>query len=288
MYCHTYARRSMVAGIPPLQKCIGCHMTIESVRETPRIQKLFEYWDAKKPIPWKKVHDLPDFVRFNHERHIQRFYFQQDKPVSGGMRLLPRRCEDHDGGASPETADHGLVRELPPEGSSGRCDVEQDRAWSERLLAVPQISDVTFTTARFQGDSVMIENDFNRRDFLKVLGWGGAAVTLSGCGITSVEDGKETVTSYVSLTRICVARHRRLFQFDLCAVRCGLQHQRPCARRSRAQAGRQCRFRRSTAARCAAWGRRACRRTTTRTVCASRCCAPATRARRSPGTRRWV
>ncbi len=81
MYCHTYARRSIVAGIPPLQKCIGCHQSIESVRETPRIKKLFEYWEAKKAVPWKKVHDLPDFVRFNHERHIQRFVFAQNKPV---------------------------------------------------------------------------------------------------------------------------------------------------------------------------------------------------------------
>jgi len=81
MYCHTYARRSIVAGIPPVQKCIGCHQNIESVREAPRIKKLFEYWDAKKAIPWKKVHDLPDFVRFNHERHIQRFVFAQGKPV---------------------------------------------------------------------------------------------------------------------------------------------------------------------------------------------------------------
>ncbi|MDR0480383.1 MAG: cytochrome c family protein [Gallionellaceae bacterium] len=98
MYCHTYARRSMVAGIPPLRKCIGCHQSIESVRNKPRIQKLFEYWGAKpgqdpdnandpnggknaKAVPWKKVHDLPDFVRFNHERHIQRFVFQQGRPV---------------------------------------------------------------------------------------------------------------------------------------------------------------------------------------------------------------
>ncbi|RFC32428.1 MAG: prokaryotic molybdopterin-containing oxidoreductase family, iron-sulfur binding subunit [Candidatus Nitrotoga sp. SPKER] len=43
----------------------------------------------------------------------------------------------------------------------------------------------------------MIENSFNRRAFLKVLGWGGATVALSGCGNTSVEDGKEFVTSYV-------------------------------------------------------------------------------------------
>ncbi len=81
MYCHTYARRSAVAGIPPIQKCIGCHQNIESVRESPRIKKLFEYWDAKKAIPWKKVHDLPDFVRFNHERHIERFIMQQNRPV---------------------------------------------------------------------------------------------------------------------------------------------------------------------------------------------------------------
>ena len=65
MYCHTGARRSAVAAIPPLQKCIGCHQTIQSVRETPRIKKLFEYWEAKKPVLWKKVYDLPDFVRFN-------------------------------------------------------------------------------------------------------------------------------------------------------------------------------------------------------------------------------
>ncbi len=80
MYCHTYARRSIVAGIPPVQKCIGCHRSIESVKDKPRIKKLFEYWEAKKAIPWKKVHDEPDFVRFNHERHIKRFYFQQDRP----------------------------------------------------------------------------------------------------------------------------------------------------------------------------------------------------------------
>ncbi|MGO9483361.1 MAG: cytochrome c3 family protein [Rhodomicrobium sp.] len=81
MYCHTYARRSAVSGIPPLQKCVGCHENIESVKDKPRIKKLFEYWETKQPIPWKKIYNLPDFVRFNHERHIQRFYFQQGKPV---------------------------------------------------------------------------------------------------------------------------------------------------------------------------------------------------------------
>lgn len=42
----------------------------------------------------------------------------------------------------------------------------------------------------------MTEDSFNRRDFLKTLGWGGAAVALTGCGNTSIENGKELVTSY--------------------------------------------------------------------------------------------
>ncbi len=81
MYCHTYARRSKVSGIPPLRKCIGCHQALPSVRDKPRIKVLFDYWERKEAIPWKKVHDEPDFVRFNHERHIQRFYFQQERSV---------------------------------------------------------------------------------------------------------------------------------------------------------------------------------------------------------------
>ncbi|MEW6312831.1 MAG: cytochrome c3 family protein [Pseudomonadota bacterium] len=81
LYCHTYARRSAVSGIPPLQKCMGCHQNIESVKDRPRIKQLFEYWEKKEPIPWKKVHDLPEFVRFSHERHVQRFYFKQERPI---------------------------------------------------------------------------------------------------------------------------------------------------------------------------------------------------------------
>ena len=50
----------------------------------------------------------------------------------------------------------------------------------------------------------MIENGFNRRDFLKVLGWSGAAVALSGCGNTSVEDGREIISSYVETPEYAV------------------------------------------------------------------------------------
>lgn len=79
MYCHTYARRSKVAGIPPTSKCMGCHKVIAT--DKPRIQKLTEYWQNKTPPPWKKVHDVPDFVHFTHEKHLKRFVFDRDFPV---------------------------------------------------------------------------------------------------------------------------------------------------------------------------------------------------------------
>ncbi len=79
LYCHTYARRSPVAGIPPLSKCMGCHRYIATDKD--EIKKLTQYWESGKTIPWKKVHDLPDFVYFSHERHIQRFVFQEGQPV---------------------------------------------------------------------------------------------------------------------------------------------------------------------------------------------------------------
>jgi len=140
MYCHTYARRSLVSGIPPLQKCIGCHQNIPSVRDKPRIKKLFEYWETKQPIPWKKVHDLPEFVRFSHERHIQRFY------------LLSWRCEDDDGRRKGEAADHGLVYILSPERSSGGQHQHKNQPRSQRLLAMPQMTYTRVVTSCIRGN----------------------------------------------------------------------------------------------------------------------------------------
>ena len=66
--CHVYARRSPVAGIPSVQRCAGCHEQVLS--DTPEVQKLLEFWENEIPIPWVRVHDLPDHVRFSHKRHV--------------------------------------------------------------------------------------------------------------------------------------------------------------------------------------------------------------------------
>ncbi len=68
LYCHVQARRSISAGVPSVSKCMGCH--IEVATNQPQIRLLATYWDTKEPIPWIKVHDLPDFVHFTHKRHV--------------------------------------------------------------------------------------------------------------------------------------------------------------------------------------------------------------------------
>lgn len=67
-YCHTQARRSAIAGVPSVSKCVGCHEVVATDR--PQIREVMWYWDNKEPIPWIKVHDLPDFVYFPHKRHV--------------------------------------------------------------------------------------------------------------------------------------------------------------------------------------------------------------------------
>jgi hypothetical protein len=67
-YCHINARRSVVAGVPSMQLCMGCHKNVG--KDKPEIQKFTRLWQERRPIEWIKVNDLPDFVYFSHKRHI--------------------------------------------------------------------------------------------------------------------------------------------------------------------------------------------------------------------------
>ena len=68
LYCHTTATRSAVAGVPPVQTCYECHRAVS--QDSPEIVKVLQYWEQKQPIPWVRVHSLPDFVYFSHKRHV--------------------------------------------------------------------------------------------------------------------------------------------------------------------------------------------------------------------------
>ena len=69
-YCHSGARKSANAGIPPLNTCMGCHTYVKTDSE--KIKFITSKYKKKEPIRWVKVHDMPDFVRFSHRPHVQR------------------------------------------------------------------------------------------------------------------------------------------------------------------------------------------------------------------------
>lgn len=68
LYCHSSAMRSPIAGIPSVEKCMGCHNKIKS--DNPVIQQVSSYWERGEPIPWVRVNLQPDFVYFNHQPHL--------------------------------------------------------------------------------------------------------------------------------------------------------------------------------------------------------------------------
>jgi hypothetical protein len=68
-FCHANAPRSPSATVPPLATCMTCHETIGLDR--PEVQRLRGYVARKEPVVWQRVHSVPDFVRFTHERHIK-------------------------------------------------------------------------------------------------------------------------------------------------------------------------------------------------------------------------
>ncbi len=68
LYCHYAARTSRHAGIPPASVCMNCHNLVE--KQTVEIEKLKEAVQELRPVKWIKVHNLPDFVYFNHSQHV--------------------------------------------------------------------------------------------------------------------------------------------------------------------------------------------------------------------------
>lgn len=91
-FCHSGARQGKTAGIPSLNVCMNCHMSISEVSEETataeyskefydgEIAKLYEAvgWDPNemaytkdpKPVKWVRIHNLPDFAYFNHAQHV--------------------------------------------------------------------------------------------------------------------------------------------------------------------------------------------------------------------------
>ncbi|HWB83330.1 MAG TPA: cytochrome c3 family protein [Bryobacteraceae bacterium] len=69
-YCHTTVETSGFANIPPTKTCMNCHSEIWST--SPMLEPVRASFRTNTSINWVRVHDLPDFVYFNHSIHISK------------------------------------------------------------------------------------------------------------------------------------------------------------------------------------------------------------------------
>ena len=67
-YCHTSVTESHFAGVPATKTCMTCHSQIW--RDAPMLQPVRTSWATNTPLQWNRVHNLPQFVYFNHSIHI--------------------------------------------------------------------------------------------------------------------------------------------------------------------------------------------------------------------------
>ena len=68
VYCHFSAFKSPDPGMPAVRTCTGCHNIVAADR--PEVKKLLEFANKGLPIPWVRIHKVPEYVRFPHMRHV--------------------------------------------------------------------------------------------------------------------------------------------------------------------------------------------------------------------------
>lgn len=67
-YCHTGVETSASAGVPPTDTCMSCHSQLYTGEKL--LAPVRESLARNRPLQWTRVHDLPDFVYFNHSIHV--------------------------------------------------------------------------------------------------------------------------------------------------------------------------------------------------------------------------
>jgi menaquinone reductase, multiheme cytochrome c subunit len=69
-YCHNTVEKSAHAAVPPAQFCMNCHATVGT--QSKSLVPVREAFAMGSPLKWTRVHDLPDYVFFNHAAHVTR------------------------------------------------------------------------------------------------------------------------------------------------------------------------------------------------------------------------
>jgi hypothetical protein len=69
-FCHTSVESSPFAGLPPTKTCMTCHSKVWT--DAAMLQPVRASWESNRPIAWTRVHNLPDFVYFDHSIHVNK------------------------------------------------------------------------------------------------------------------------------------------------------------------------------------------------------------------------
>ena len=91
VYCHTMPYKGRHSTVPSTAVCMNCHQSVGLGKEW--VLRMQEYWERGQPIPWVKVHDLPDFVYYDHSAHLNA------RDASGALKLA-----EHDAEGQPMVA----------------------------------------------------------------------------------------------------------------------------------------------------------------------------------------
>ncbi|HZZ59080.1 MAG TPA: cytochrome c3 family protein [Opitutaceae bacterium] len=69
-YCHSNVETSGFANLPTAQTCMNCHDQVKA--NSPLLAVVRESYRTGRPVPWIQIHQVPDFVYFNHAVHVSR------------------------------------------------------------------------------------------------------------------------------------------------------------------------------------------------------------------------
>lgn len=90
-YCHTSVDDSSFAGIPPTATCMNCHSQIWA--NSPMLAPVRESYRTNESLQWTRVHDVPDFVYFNHAIHVRKGIDCQN--CHGDVAHMPLMWREH-------------------------------------------------------------------------------------------------------------------------------------------------------------------------------------------------
>ena len=154
-YCHNTVERAGHAAIPPTATCGNCHggsRTTKGERdlgiirgESTLLKPIRVSLEDNDPVLWERVHDLPDFVYFNHSAHVNKgvscvtCHGRIDKMeiVTQVKPLSMKWCLDCHRNPTPNIRDPQLVTQLDfvPENPE-----EYHKKWAEKLNVNPNVN----------------------------------------------------------------------------------------------------------------------------------------------------